>query len=306
MFYHFHQIPYFKRSQKPSTKADIVIHKYLATETTNDGQTIPTINNESSVNADNDTSNNIDIISKSEKNPFIQPSKLEDTAPAILKPGTTINQSPQALDAKKPASIQSSIYNISNSAVGAGILALPYATAQVGWILAIILFIGCALMTGYEMHINAMTAKIYRPKSSYKVLCDASIPYLSYFADFIIALNTFGACCAYLIIESYGQILFVILVKQRMKYYMIEDYGLEFFFVVFIIPCIYWRKLDAVRHVSFFAMLCYLYITIVVVVYAIIGIDENKHANTTPKGNISVVLTTIELFQGIRSEMYLI
>ena len=70
------------------------------------------------------------------------------------------------------------------------------------WILAIILFIVCAIMTAYELHINAMTARIYRPKSSYKVLCDASIPYLSYFADFIIALTTFGSCSAYLIIIS--------------------------------------------------------------------------------------------------------
>ena len=237
--------------------------------------------------ADNDTSNNIN----SEQITMITPTTKEETKPSILKPGlTSINDGSTPLDSKKPASITSSIYNLSNTAVGAGILALPYATAQVGWFLGLVLFIGCAIMTAYTLHINSMAAKIYRPRSSYKTLCDACIKYLSYFADFIIAINTFGACCAYLIIVGklwpdiirfFSEDLDDIWYDRRI--------WIAIYFVLFIIPCIYWRKLDALRHVSLIAMLCYIYITIVVLVYAIIGIDADKHPNATEKGDISAV-----------------
>ena len=74
-----------------------------------------------------------------------------------------------------------------------------------------------------------------------------------------------------LLSDNYGQIF---LYDRRL--------WIGIFFVVFIMPCIYFRKLDALRHVSAFGMCCYIYIVIVVLVYVIIGIDTEKHKNAMP------------------------
>ena len=270
-----------EQSTSSNSPHDIIVPP-VSIDTNNERITIKTITEQPSPN--NVNSEQMSMITSPRKTTIDPESPtLKPAAKSIGVKSTTQT----ALDASKPASVKSSIFNLLNTAVGAGILALPYATAQVGWILALVLFAGCAILNAYQLHINSMAAKVYRPKSSYKVLSNASIKYLSYFVDIIIAIAEFGACCAYLIIvgklwpdiiRHFDENLNAILYDRRL--------WIGIYFVLFILPCIYWRKLDALRHVSFIAMLCYVYITIVVLVFAIIGIDHEKQANTTIPGAI--------------------
>ena len=98
------------------------------------------------------------------------------------------------------ASIPSSVFNLCNTVIGAGILGFPSAIANTGYIPAIILFVFVAIVTSFSLHLNMISGRTLRPKASYKALCEATAPKLKILVDATIALTTFGVLCAYLIV----------------------------------------------------------------------------------------------------------
>ena len=98
------------------------------------------------------------------------------------------------------ASIPSSVFNLCNTVIGAGILGFPSAIANTGYIPAIILFVFVAIVTSFSLHLNMISGQSLRPKASYKALCESTIPKLKMVVDATIALTTFGVLCAYLIV----------------------------------------------------------------------------------------------------------
>ena len=98
------------------------------------------------------------------------------------------------------ASIPSSVFNLCNTVIGAGILGFPSAIANTGYIPAIILFVFVAIVTSFSLHLNMISGRSLRPKASDKALCEATIPKLKMLVDATIALTTFGVLCAYLIV----------------------------------------------------------------------------------------------------------
>eukprot|EP01083_Nonionella_stella_P261702 890712_1 len=59
------------------------------------------------------------------------------------------------------ASILSSVVNLCNSIVGAALLGLPYAAAQVGWILSIILLTIFAIVSSFTFQLLTTSGLIY-------------------------------------------------------------------------------------------------------------------------------------------------
>ena len=104
------------------------------------------------------------------------------------------------------ATILSSTVNLSNGIVGAGMLALPVATAQVGWLMCIVLFIVCAVICLFTFQLQT-SASIMRNTytrsrtSSYYTLCrETPFPRLALISDAVSVIVTLGVGTSYLVI----------------------------------------------------------------------------------------------------------
>jgi len=192
-----------------------------------------------------------------------------------------------------PGTVASSVFNFSNTAIGVGILAIPYAVAQIGYVLSLIMLVSCAVIAAFSSHIQMLTATVLRPTSSYKTACEATVPVLRYFADFAVMVALYGGVCAYLI--AIGQLLpdIVLYFNTNLPAPMYNHrVWITIYLVLFILPCVYCRKLTSLRYVSLFAMFCFLYLLVVVVLFAT-GVFDAGH---TPKGKMRAFPEDAESF----------
>ena len=172
------------------------------------------------------------------------------------------------------ANISSSVFNLSNTVIGAGILGFPSAIANTGYIPSIILFIFVALITSFTLHLNLICAKSLRPKASYKLSCQSTIPKLKILVDFTIAFTTFGALCAYLIVIGdsippvFEQFFYHYNNDEIYKIFNNRRTWIGIYLIIFILPFIYLRKINTLRYTSLFAIICFLYVVIIVVLYS--------------------------------------
>lgn len=97
--------------------------------------------------------------------------------------------------------IWSSVFNLCNSAIGAGILALPYAVKESGLILGMILVVCMCLTLAYTLKILVWSNRLYPGAKSYEKLVWAVFgKKASILVTFSVILTTFGACTGFLII----------------------------------------------------------------------------------------------------------
>eukprot|EP01084_Bolivina_argentea_P173184 299968_1 len=177
---------------------------------------------------------------------------------------------------QKQASIPSSVFNLCNTIIGAGILSLPQAVSETGYGISAFLFIGIAAINLFTLNLNLTCAKVLAPNSSYTTLCAATIPQLKYIVDASVAITCFGVCIAYFVVigdllpdvitqyvdsDNTDDTIFMKALKERETWIII-------YLICFIFPTIRLRKMDSLRFTSFFALLCFAYITIIVVSYA--------------------------------------
>jgi len=95
----------------------------------------------------------------------------------------------------------SSVFNLSNGAVGAGILALPFAISQCGIVLGPMLMLLCASLMSYTLVVICQTASLFPNARSYETLVKESLGNKSsMLMACTIIFQTFGSCTSYMII----------------------------------------------------------------------------------------------------------
>ena len=100
----------------------------------------------------------------------------------------------------REASWFSSFFNLTNTICGAGILGLPYAFANTGWILGMTFLIIAAIFSFIGMHLLTLCcAKTGFPSSLYSITRPMN-KHMPTVVDALILLQLFGAGIAYLII----------------------------------------------------------------------------------------------------------
>lgn len=163
---------------------------------------------------EDDTSNRVSLLQKksplltSQGNYFDEIDSL--TSSQIVKPvddnlirrKSTIAQFVE----QKQASIFSSMMNLSNTILGAGLLGLPYAIAKTGYFLSLILFIVMAILSFIGLHLSCSAALLKAPNSSYATLSEMSVPRAKILVDFAVAVKFCSCFCFYFLYN----ILFII------------------------------------------------------------------------------------------------
>lgn len=200
-----------------------------------------------------------------------------------------------------------SYMNLTNTCIGAGCLALPYAVVNCGLILGIILVVLSALMQLFSLHILSIcAAKVENP--SFYTVCQASVPRMTFLVDLAVVLQSFGVCTSYLIVISD-------LMPDVMNNFKVEGvwqkrplWVLLAFAVCFPLSC--FRKLDALRYTSGLSVLFVLFLMLMILFYAIPG-DGLHPCQSVDAGEvcvgekplISVSTTTFQVF-GIITNAY--
>lgn len=168
----------------------------------------------------------------------------------------------------------SSYINLLNTIVGSGMLGLPWAFAQTGWILGSLLLLCSAVSSSFSLHILSICAtKTPQPSSFYSVT-EATLPKLTFLVDLAVFFQCFGVCISYLIVISglMPQVLsgFGVhngFITERVTWVIIG------FCIVAPLACL--KNLDALKYTSGFAMLFVVCLTVLITCYATgaLGLD---------------------------------
>jgi len=213
------------------------------------------------------------------------------TSSQIVKPAerTRRKSSIRAFVEQKQATIFSSMMNLSNTILGAGLLGLPYAISKSGWFLAIVLFcvMGCLSFIGLTLSCSA--AKIKAPNASYYTLSEISVPRAKKLVDFAVAFKCFGVGTSYFVVIGD-------LMPDVMEGFLPSDKDdsawtnrrlwIFVFSFIFIFPVVRFKQMDKLRFTSVISVACFAYVTLIVVLFAFGALDagtvHNKRITAFP------------------------
>lgn len=130
----------------------------------------------------------------------------EHHPPPPSRPTSTISRSRSSkfdrnLAAHGSASWLSSVINLLNTIVGAGVLAMPHAMANMGITLGVFVICWAGLTSGFGLYLQTRCARyLDRGRSSFFALSQITYPNAAVVFDAAIAIKCFGVGVSYLII----------------------------------------------------------------------------------------------------------
>ncbi|KNC84751.1 hypothetical protein SARC_03042 [Sphaeroforma arctica JP610] len=175
---------------------------------------------------------------------------------------------------KHGSGVLGTVMNMTNTIIGSGILSIPYSTAQVGWVLAlVIMFIG-ATMTMFGLHLlNTIADRIGGRKTSFGDACRQSYPWLMLVADFLVFFTMWSVSVIYMTIASS-------ILPDVMRAFIGDDVSGDAFYLqtwfwliicwgCFAAPLSMLKSLWFLAYTSMVAVLCVLWTTFVVFAYSV-------------------------------------
>eukprot|EP01083_Nonionella_stella_P313775 1127844_1 len=215
---------------------------------------------------------------------------------------------------RKTGTIFGGCLNLSNTVMGAGILSLPYAVSQIGYGMAIILFILFAILTFCSLHLNMAMSRCV-PNASYYTLAEAiNRPNTKLIIDIAVIIGMLSAATSYLIIigdvmPSFCHHFFPVLHAQHADGTIFTIGSLAVsqrafwtfsFLIVLIIPLVALKNMSALRHSSLFAIFCFAFITFVMVGY--VSINSWDPCVDVPEGKEckGTVMAFLDLSQPVK------
>ncbi|QKX63489.1 uncharacterized protein TRUGW13939_10660 [Talaromyces rugulosus] len=166
------------------------------------------------------------------------------------------------------ASWISSVINLVNTIVGAGVLAMPLAIAHMGIVLGVLVVIWSGIAAGFGLYLQSRCAQyLDRGSASFFALSQITYPNAAVFFDAAIAIKCFGVGVSYLIII--GDLMpgvvegFVGGVPES-EFLLDRRFWITAFMLI-IIPLSFLRRLDSLKYTSVVALISIGYLVILVV-----------------------------------------
>ncbi|TKA25318.1 hypothetical protein B0A50_06222 [Salinomyces thailandicus] len=176
------------------------------------------------------------------------------------------------LDHPGPASWTSSVINLLNTIVGAGVLAMPHALSTMGATLGTLVILWAGLTSGFGLYLQTRCARyLDRGTSSFFALSQMTYPNAAVVFDAAIAIKCFGVGVSYLIIigdlmpgvvRGFGEVEGGFLVERR--------FWVTAFMLV-VIPLSFLRRLDSLKYTSILALSAIAYLVVLVVYHFAAG-----------------------------------
>ncbi|KAK0513446.1 hypothetical protein JMJ35_004432 [Cladonia borealis] len=172
------------------------------------------------------------------------------------------------------ASWLSSIINLVNTIVGAGVLAMPLALSRMGIFLGVIVILWAGITAGFGLYLQTRCARyLDRGSASFFALSQITYPNAAVIFDAAIAIKCFGVGVSYLIIIGD-------LMPGVVRGFNEDAGGLGFLvdrrfwvtgFMLIVIPLSFLRRLDSLKYTSVVALISIGYLVILVVAHFVKG-----------------------------------
>jgi len=172
------------------------------------------------------------------------------------------------------ASWLSSVINLVNTIVGAGVLAMPRALSQMGILLGTFVIIWSGLCSGFGLYLQTRCARyLERGQASFFALSQLTYPNAAVVFDAAIAIKCFGVGISYLIII--GDLMPGVVLGFREGAgevgYLVDRHFWITAFMLIVIPLSFLRRLDSLKYTSVIALVAIGYLIILVLAHFIKG-----------------------------------
>lgn len=170
--------------------------------------------------------------------------------------------------------------NLVNTIIGAGMLAMPYAFKNDGWVLGVIITMFAGAASGYGLYLQTRVAK-YVPQghATFFLVCQLSYPQLSVVFDIAIAIQCFGVALLYLVLTGD-------LMPEIVGYGLRTDWILAS--LVVTIPLCLFKNLDLLKYTLVLALAAIAYMVVLVVGHFVANDVPVSHRGATSWGPTSV------------------
>lgn len=143
--------------------------------------------------------------------------------------------------------------NLANTIIGSGILGLPYAFANTGWVMGTVLMMLGALLSGLGLNYLSACALEFNGTSSFYKVADKAMPKFSLLIDIAVAVKCIGVATSYLIVIAD-------LIPEVMEFIGAPDFWRHrriwvIFGFCLVAPLSYLKSLDALKFTSMLSII---------------------------------------------------
>lgn len=166
------------------------------------------------------------------------------------------------------ASWASSVINLLNTIVGAGVLAMPLAMSHMGILLGIIVIIWAGVTAAFGLYLqNRCAAYLERGSASFFALSQITYPNAAVIFDAAIAIKCFGVGISYLIIigDLMPGVVLGFASEDGLARFLLDRHFWVTAFMLVCIPLSYLRRLDSLKYTSIIALISISYLVVLVV-----------------------------------------
>ncbi|MCJ1338445.1 hypothetical protein MMC09_003733 [Bachmanniomyces sp. S44760] len=168
------------------------------------------------------------------------------------------------------ASWISSVINLVNTIIGAGVLAMPLALSRMGILLGTFIILWSGLTAGFGLYLQTRCAKyLDRGSASFFALSQITYPNAAVIFDFAIAIKCFGVGVSYLIIigDLMPGVVLGFSENAASFPFLVDRHFWVTGFMLVVIPLSFLRRLDSLKYTSVIALISIGYLVILVVAH---------------------------------------
>jgi amino acid permease len=166
------------------------------------------------------------------------------------------------------ASWISSVINLLNTIVGAGVLAMPLAMSHMGMVLGTIVILWAGVTAGFGLYLQTRCAAyLDRGSASFFALSQITYPNAAVIFDAAIAIKCFGVGVSYLIIigDLMPGVVRGFAAEDSITPFLVDRHFWVTAFMLVVIPLSFLRRLDSLKYTSVIALISIGYLVILVV-----------------------------------------
>ncbi|KAJ5104587.1 Vacuolar amino acid transporter 5 [Penicillium alfredii] len=172
------------------------------------------------------------------------------------------------------ASWASSVINLVNTIIGAGVLAMPLAISHMGIVLGVCVVLWSGLTAGFGLYLQSRCAQyLDRGSASFFALSQLTYPNAAVVFDAAIAIKCFGVGVSYLIIIGDlmpGVVQGFVGGEPPHEFLGDRQFWVTAFMLI-VIPLSYLRRLDSLKYTSIAALVSMAYLVVLVVYHFVQG-----------------------------------
>ena len=180
------------------------------------------------------------------------------------------------------ATIRSSTFNLANTILGAGMLGLPHAFAQCGVLMGLLLLLVFSFFSSLGLYLLSSAADMSGRPAGFRAVAEGAYPGLGLLIDGAIAIKCFGVATSYLIVVGDSLPLAM---PDDAPSLLLERRFWSVIAAAAIAPLAFLRRVDALRFTSLVALACILFITLIIVLFALVQSGDLDPCIATDSGS---------------------